>query len=87
MNEDMKLILDEIKGIRHEMKFMNNRMDKLEERIIKLDAKLDAHRADTASGFVMVTKALDVILEKINGMENITGRNMYDIAILKPKQA
>ena len=87
MNEDMKLILDEINGIRDEMKFMNNRMDKLEERIIKLDAKVDAHRDDTVSGFAMVTKALDVILEKINGMENITGRNMYDIAILKLKQA
>ena len=87
MNEDMKLILDEIKGIRQEMMAMDECMKKLEERIIKLDAKVDAHRADTVSGFAMVTKALGVILEKINGMENITGRNMYDIAILKLKQA
>lgn len=112
MNEDMKLILDEIKGVRDELKAeikavnvrmdkldsrmdkldnrmdkLDSRMDKLEERVIKLDAKVDAHRADTVSGFDTIAKTLDVIIEKMNGMESITGRNMYDIALLKQKQA
>lgn len=87
MNEDTKLILDEIKGIKGELKSVKDELKAVNARIDKLDAKVDAHRADTVSGFDTIAKTLDVIIEKMNGMENITGRNMYDIALLKQKQA
>ena len=95
MNEDMKLILDEIKGVRDELKAeikdvredLRAEIKAVNARIDKLDAKVDAHRADTVSGFDTIAKTLDVIIEKMNGMESITGRNMYDIALLKQKQA
>ena len=95
MNEDTKLILDEIKGVRDELKAeikgvrddLKAEIKAVNARIDKLDAKVDAHRADTVSGFDTIAKTLDVIIEKMNGMESITGRNMYDIALLKQKQA
>ena len=112
MNEDMKLILDEIRGLKGEMGDIKAEIvdmksevtgmkteitgmkteiaatkDEIKAAEERLNAKIAAQREDTLSAFSTLGNAVEDIAKKIDSMENITGRNMYDIAVLKQRYA
>ena len=98
MSEDMKLILEEIRGLKGEMGSIKTEITGMKTEIAatkdeikaveeRLNAKIAAQREDTLSAFSTLGNAVEDIAKKIDSMENITGRNMYDIAVLKQRYA
>lgn len=59
---------------------MNERIDALEKRI-------EDNHAETSKGFETLANMIDDLGEKIDSMETITQKNLYDITLMKQRKA
>lgn len=84
VNEDLKLIMDELKSIKDNMAGMESRLN---ERIDALEKQIEDNHAETSKGFETLANMIDDLGEKIDSMETITQKNLYDITLMKQRKA
>lgn len=84
VNEDLKLIMDELKSIKDNMTGMESRLN---ERIDALEKRIEDNHAETSKGFETLANMIDDLGEKIDSMETITQKNLYDITLMKQRKA
>ena len=96
MNEDLKLVLDELRSFKTDV---NAKFDEVNTRLDKMDSRMDKLEYQVKWNFDETLALLHVMDEKINDVkadvkdvktrleltESITKQNTYDITLLRAK--
>ena len=96
MNEDLKLVLDELRSFKTDV---NAKFDEVNTRLDKMDSRMDKLEYQVKWNFDETLALLHVMDEKINAVkadvkdvktrleltESITKQNTYDITLLRAK--
>ena len=92
MNEDLKLVLDELRSFKTDVnaKFdeVNARLNKMDSRLTDIEAKLDENIKLTNVIFDQVARnceTLSDIQDRLKKSEAVTKDNCYEIAALKTR--
>jgi len=88
MNEDTKLILEEIQKLRSDM---NERFNAADKRLDTVDEKISVMYEEMTHEFAAVRYEVQTVIDKlddrINTIETVTAQNYKDIVHLRTKQA
>ena len=95
MNEDTKMILEEIKKLNERMNEMNDRMDQMCGHMDKLETTINKGFEDVYAAvqtcYNSTTQQINDVEErltsKIDDLQRVTGQNCYELTLLKTKQA